>query len=227
MKTVEDYRKDILDTLKAEQAAVPGRAGETPVSNMAHDFSKLESQESANAVAALENLVVNPQDTAAKIPAQDYWRTLNFLLHYINHQDSKKILQPVFHQKLFDDSFRQQQLNVYFLHGLIASGGKLRANELEDDILWEIRDYAPLAWVGAAVMSDHLELARQNAVMLLKRGSIDIPRLLASLPHWQKVWGGIIGEEAFTSVVKEFIDAIPSDEGKEKIRRWLQRRQLL
>lgn len=210
MKTIASYKQDIRFAILAEPEVVPNRIGATPISDLANTFSKLGSEkEHKKALLAIKYYIENPQELVFGVDAKEYWRNLIYLLRHVNNENDKKTLQPIFHQKLFDNSFREQQLNVWFLHGLVASGGVITVEELNHEILLEIREYAPIAWLGTAVVSGQFALAHRSAIELLEQNKIDRSRLVfALLTQWQYIWEESVGREAFALMVKEFYNAM-------------------
>lgn len=214
------WREIILDVLSREQNAVPGRAGETPLNNLAIEFSRLAGQRDLiHVVSALKTLVEDPDAALTERDNKEYWRTLSFLTKYLPETPEKDILQKVFRARLFDEHMRNQGVSVFALHGFIAARGRLTPEDL--DRLVEIKDNAPVAWLGAAAMSSLFVFARENAIKLLKDGRINLKSFLIGMDAWREIWDS---RDDFGELMKQFQKAVPDTKGKAKFTKWLERR---
>lgn len=216
------WQQRIAEALRREKAAVPGRAGETPISNLAAQLSRLRTLEERLAVVdAIQELVVTPETTLLVDDKKGYWRDISYLTKHLP-QAEKVALQAVFREKLFDDDMRKEGLSVYALHGFIAARGLLFPDELRS--LTEVKKEAPIAWLGAAVMSSLFAFARSNAIELLNKDQIDVTAFVMGMDAWREKWDPY---EDFGQLVMNFREAVSSDSQKQVFTRWLVRRGYL
>jgi hypothetical protein len=216
-----NWREKILDALAREQSAVPGRAGETPLSDLAAEFSQLSVSRQPEVVAAITGLVIQPDIESMGGDGKEYWSGLSFLTKYLSNVE-KEALRSAFQTKLFDHEMRKSRLSVYALHGFIAARGRLSPDQWRS--LVEIQQYAPVAWLGAAAMSGMFDFARQTALQMLKDDKLDLRSFLLGMDAWSKVWDE---RGNFKRLMEQFRDAVPSSKGKEKFTKWLERRGYL
>ncbi len=219
LSDVNKLQEKIVDVLECQQDAVPGRAGETPLGNLAAEFSRLYYYSDRFAlVHALAGMVLHPDIKSIERGEKEYWLSICYLAEYLGDVD-KSTLRVAFREKLFDQEMRRKRLSVWGLHGFILAGGKLTISELES--LAEIKEHANVAWLGAAAMSSLFDFARENTLKLLKEDRIDLRSFLLGMDAWSKIWDS---HENFKSLIEQFRDAVPSPEGKAKFTKWLERR---
>jgi hypothetical protein len=216
-----NWRVKILDALERERNAVPGRAGETPLSDLASELSQLLVAQQPEVVEAIAGLVMHPDIESMGGDEKEYWSGLSFLTKYIHGADTET-LRSVFQEKLFDPSMKEKRLSVYALHGFITARGRLLPDQLRS--LVEIQQHAPVAWLGAATMSGLFDFARENALQMLKDNQIDLGSFLLGMDAWYKVWDKCVN---FKQLMEEFRSAVPNHEGKIKFTKWLERRGFL
>jgi len=223
MATVDEWRKAILEAIDAEPQSMPGRAGETPVSNLAQRLSDkaISNEDYIAACAALGELVGNPHVRADSQGANEYWRTVSYLVRYLPDIQQRQ-LAPAFLAKLFDREMRARGLSVYALHGYLSAAGTLTPEQIEE--LIEIKRDAPIAWISAGVMSSLWGWTKQQTLRLLTESRIDLNRFLAGLDVWRGRWDR---DQDFPSVVREFRNAVPAYPDKKKFDRWLDNRGLI
>lgn len=222
-----DWESKIVGALLDDRTAISGRAGETPLSALANELEQL-STESARlaAVAAIGKLVVSganefPNLVDSEESRKEFWRSMALLTKFLPNPE-KESLASIFKSKLFDSNMRQQGLSVHALHGLMAANGRLTPAELER--LGDIRKHAPIAWLGAAVMSSLFDVARENTLKLLKEDRLDLSTFLVGLDSWRETWDR---HENFGNIIREFRNSTPTPQGKEKFTKWLERRGFL
>lgn len=216
-----NWREKILDALERERSAVPGRVGETPLSDLASELSQLSVSRQSEVVEAITELVTHPDIESMGGDGKEYWSGLSFLTKYLSGIE-KEALRSAFQTKLFDHVMRKNRLSVYALHGFIAAGGRLFPDQWQS--LEEIRQDAPVAWLGAAVMSCLFDEARENALQMLREEKLNLASFLLGMDAWCRVWDE---RGNFKRLMKEFRDAAPSPEGKKKFTKWLERRGFL
>lgn len=216
------WEKRIVEAMRLEKSAAPGRAGETPVSTLAMLLSRLgTAQERSAVVDALQDLIENPPSTLVSDDEKEFWRVISYLAKHLPHTE-KEELQSVFRAKLFDQNVRKRGLSIFALHGFIAVRGRLLPADLE--MLSDIKKNAPIAWLGAAVMSSLFPFAREQAIRLLRKGDIDVSMFVMGMDAWRDIWKE---REDFGEVILQFRDASPTQEAKATFTRWLERRGYL
>lgn len=213
------WKEVIVNALDQENNAMPGRAGETPISDLASELSQMSKTVARHAaVEALRELVVNPDTVLVNQNERDYWRWISFLTRHLPGEE-KESLQPAFRDKLFNKEARERGLSVFALHGFIGTGGHLEQADLEH--LTEIKERAPVAWLGAAIASGLHEFAHKNAIELLSERKVNLTTFLMVLDAWRESWGSW-GD--FVEILPQLYAAVPDHEGKEKFTWWLERR---
>lgn len=213
------WKDVIVNALDQENNAMPGRAGETPLSDLAGEFSQiLEPMARHPAIEALRELVVNPDIVLINQDERGYWSGISFLTRHLPGKE-KESLQPAFRSKLFNKEARERGLSVFALHGFIGTGGRLEQADLER--LTEIKERAPVAWLGAAVASGLHEFAHKNAIELLSERKVNLTTFLMGLDAWRESWGS---HGDFVEILPQLYAAVPDHEEKEKFTRWLERR---
>ena len=216
-----NWREKILGALKRERSAVPGRAGETPLSDLASELAQLSVSRQPEVVEAITRLVMHPDIESMGGDDKEYWSGLSFLTKYISGVE-KDALRSAFYGKIFDREMRKNRLSVYALHGFIAARGRLSPDQLRS--LTEIKEHAPVAWLGTAVMSGLFDFARESALQMLREEKLDLRLFLLGMDAWSSVWDE---RGNFKRLMEEFRDAVPSSEGKKKFTKWLERRGFL
>jgi len=220
MPNIREWRERIISVLASEKETVPGRAGETPLSNLADEFSTLggRQDERIAVVNVVMNLVSDPSAELVAKDAGEYWRRLSFLVRYLPGLE-KQELQSAFFAKLFDEEMRASGLSVFALHGYIAAGGRMTPIQLNR--LDEIKEHAPIAWLGAAAMSSLFQFAREKTLEMLRAGRIDLNAFMLGMDSWKARWDR---EQDFQRLMIEFQDAVQTPAEKGKFDRWLERR---
>lgn len=223
---VAEIRNNILNTLRNESTAVPGRAGETPISNLANEFSKLQENKIRFVIEAFVEIIKNPPGDFLKQCPRDFWSDIVFLIRFIPEPlDKRSILIPLFRSLLLGEEKLPEDLRVYALHGFIACGGTLKQKELEKDLV-AIRESAPIAWLSSAALSGLFVFVTEQTLLLFKEGAISgssVNVFLLGFDGWRKNWPS---QESFDDFAKRLVEVVPDKEGREKIRRWLQNRGL-
>ena len=218
IKTVEDWRKKILYVIELDRIAIPGRAGETPISDLASYLSRLDNDEIAGIViAAISDLVSNPPvDFAHYGGEKNYFQDITFLLSKIKDNE-KKSLSSLFYDLLFSCDLALE-IRTTMLRAFMCSKGSLTIDELNK--LQEIKDFAPLVWLSACFSSGHQLLAKQNAIELIALLKININLFLPCMFHWQDDWDeNLLGK--FQDTIIELRNACKSNEDKSKFDKWL------
>lgn len=220
MPSIQDWRERITRVIIDERNAVPGRSGETPLTDLADVVAKLgiRDEERMAVVGAVSVLISNPEADLVELDPEGYWNALSFLVRYLPGPE-KQDLRSVFLSKLFDEDMRSSRLSVFALHGFIAAGGRMTPAQLNR--LIEIKEHAPIAWLGAAAMSSLFQLAREKALEMLKTGQLDVNAFILGMDSWRMRWDR---EQDFHRLMIEFRNAALSQEQKGKFDRWLERR---
>ena len=216
---VQGWRAKIVDALKQERDAIPGRAGATPLSRMADELRELSSAHGECAIAgdAIVSLINEPDENLDDLPVVEYWSGLSYLSQYLRVYDKRKLVSAL-RARLFGPDSVRDDLKVHVLNGLIMTSEHLDPIELT--MLESVRREAPVAWLNAAVMSGLFSMARENAIELLKSDAIDTNALVFCLESWRQVWEG----SEFGSFVIDLRDAANGDEAKVKLANWMCRR---
>ncbi len=216
---VRRWRAKILDALKEERDAIPGRAGATPLSRMADELRELSSAPGESAIAgdAIVSLINDPDNNLDDLTLAEYWGGLSYLSQYLRFYDKRKLVSAL-RARLFGPDSVRDDLKVHVLNGLIMTSERL--NPIELTRLESVRREAPVAWLNAAVMSGLFAMAREYAIELLRTDAIATNALVFCLESWRQVWEG----SEFGSFVTDLRDATNSDEAKVKLANWMRRR---
>src|SRR3989338_2171596 len=219
-------RKRIVNAMIADVDAMPGRAGETPISCLANMLSKLKDSHARKATEAITGLVNGPPSPLPVPNPEKIWRDICFLANY--PKGDRSSIKEAFFARLFGPTSLDRDLRSIALMGYLESGGMLTESHLR--ALWFIRDETPILWLGAAVSSGFFVLAKRETLRLLKEGKVwskigdrRVEALIISLDSWKKSWPS---DENFFDIVKEFHNAAPDLETKEKLRKWADNRKV-
>lgn len=218
-----NIQERIINTIKEDALGGEGRAGETPISNLANMFSKLNGDESREAIEAIADLVNARSSTFAD--PEKFWRNLAFLSQY--PKGDKNHIKEAFFARLFGLKSLDRDLLAWALFGYIETSGVLNEVQLMD--LWFIREKHPILWLSAAVKSGLFEFVKTHATSMLREGKItssnpgvsNSSTLVASLASWMNKWPV---KENFFKIVEDFRDAASEFETKKKLKHWVKDR---
>ena len=218
-------RKRIINTIIEDEDAIPGRAGETPISNLSNMLSKLKNIEARKAIKAIADLVNAPPSPLPTTNPEEFWQNICFRAKY--PKGEKSSIKEAFFARLFGSRMLDRDLRSIALMGYLECGGTLSESQLTE--LRFIRDKIPVLWLGAAVSSNLFILAKREALRLLREGKIwsrnnerRVEAFIICLDTWKKSWPS---DEDFFQVIKEFVDAASDPDTKEKLRGWIDRRK--
>jgi len=212
------WLKRIINAMKSEQYAPPGKAGETPLSVLAEELNALDPNRGWYAVKAMASLVKTPPIEFMNGNQTTYWSDLCFLSDYIVVPD-RQTLQSAFRLRLFGKESLAKDLKVYAMKGFVSSSGRLNKKELKDLVF--LCEQRPIAWLDAAVRCGCFDLATDQAIALLKNESIDVGGFIFGLDMWHSKWEQKVN---FEKIVKSFRDAVPDQTNKDKFDKWMHRR---
>lgn len=219
--SIIEMRERILDVIRSEHEATPGRAGDTPLSRLAIEFKKLRVEDAVVAAEACARIIENPPDDLTGSSMFDFWFGISFLTQYLPPQRRRIFIEP-YREKLLGHGHLEGENRIRALMGYVASGGRLTDKELTDD-LGEIRSSAPILWVDAAVCSGLFAFAKQQLKLLFREGAISESKraltLRIVLHSWRKKWPD---STSFDEMVKEFPLLIDDKEVRAKMTTWVQ-----
>ncbi|KKS96539.1 hypothetical protein A3B05_02305 [Candidatus Giovannonibacteria bacterium RIFCSPLOWO2_01_FULL_43_160] len=215
----KNFRRLIIDTIKKDEDAIPGRAGETPISDLACMFKKLKDKEADEAIKTIVDLINTPPDPLLVADPKKFWFNVMFLSHY--PKGEKNSLRDAFFARLFGERALDRSLLIWMFNGYIEAGGIFDQPMLL--ALSFLRDESPIAWLNAAARSREFDFVKNEAVQLLRDGKISSRTgsvFIYFLDFLKKLWPS---EEDFFKVVEEFHDAAQDQDTKEKLQGWIDR----
>lgn len=219
MSIIEMYER-ILDVIRSEHEAIPGRVGDTPLSRLASEFEKLRVEDAVVATEACARIIENPPDDLAGSSLIDFWFGISFLTQYLPPKRRRIFIEP-YREKLLGHGHLEGENRIRALMGYVTSGGRLTDEELTND-LGEIRSSAPILWVDAAVYSRHFAFAKRQLKQLFHERVISGTATLSLcivLHSWRKKWPGDAG---FSKMVTEFPRLTHDEEVRAKMITWIQ-----
>lgn len=215
-------RNRIIDAIWAERTSMPGKAGETPVSNLACEFGKLRDDVAKSAVNAFAQIIDNPPNNMDRGSILHFWQSISFLTQSMNREETATLTQK-YRSRLVRPDHLEGECRIQVLNAFIACGGIVTEKELTDDLA-KIREEAPIVWVDAAVCSGLFAFAKQQTKLLLKEQAISTPssvRFLGVVLHsWRKKWPDI---KEFEMMINEFPEFIHDNESRAVMNRWLEK----
>lgn len=213
-------RERILEVIRSDKDAEPGRAGETPLSSLATDFGKLKGIDALIAAEACKWIIESPPDDLTEHASTDFWLSISFLTQYLPPKGRKELIEP-YRARLLGHDHLEGKSRVHAFMGYITSGGVLTEVELMND-LREIRSSLPILWIDAAVYSRRFTFAKQQLKLLFREQAISwiaALTLYVVLHSWRKKWPSNAG---FEKMVKEFPRLAQNKEVSEKMARWVE-----
>ncbi len=217
---IEAWKEKIVGAIEDPDNEFPGRAGETPLSNMMDRLQSLESTASKTAALyAIISLVkerLMPNNTE---PWQRYWKGLVHLSCCLPNRNSVE-LRGAFYARLFGMfgiNAVEDYLKFYVLEGFIASGGKLSMAELKK--LGYLKQQSPLHWISAAIASSYFETAEREILEFAKNNETEASSILLRFASWGKQWES---KESFASFAERLRNVLKKEEDTLVLDKWLE-----
>jgi len=154
----KNFRRLIIDTIKKDEDAIPGRAGETPISDLACMFKKLKDKEADEAIKTIVDLINTPPDPLLVADPKKFWFNVMFLSHY--PKGEKNSLRDAFFARLFGERALDRSLLIWMFNGYIEAGGIFDQPMLL--ALSFLRDESPIAWLNAAARSREFDFVKNE-----------------------------------------------------------------
>lgn len=180
----QEWVNNIRNTLIAERTAVPGKAGETPVSLLVEELERINStspeREAVNRAVELffkqENRLVSEKND---------WLELMNIISAIELKDTGLAY------KLFDALKNETFQNDLELRSRLFSlvtelGRRLLPVELfgEEKIL----HYHPMQWIDACMQSKQFKIGARHIFNCLEDNKISVKDILLRLPFWYQIY---------------------------------------
>lgn len=221
MGSISAVRDRILECIRLDPTAIPGRAGETPLSNLAVEFKRSSTEDVVVATEACAQIIEDAQNIRTGASMDEFWFGITFLTQCLPQERRRKFIEP-YREHLLGHLHLEWEGRVRTLLGFITSGGVLTEQELLVDLA-DIREQAPTLWVDAAVYSGLFAFAEQQLRQLFHESALSAPkevqRLCVVLHSWQKRWPD---GASFVAMVREFPQLTDDKEVRDRLAKWVQ-----
>lgn len=211
---IDYWQKLLTKAIESERNPTFGKAGETPLTDIADKLRFLSKEDSGFFINALVNLI--NKESQNKL----FWQSVEFLTGYIKYQDVEE-LKSAFILKMNDASLINLQLNSFPLRCYLILGGRLTPKDIKR--LENIQTFDPIAWLEAFVYSTHFSIAKEFAIKLLKAKRLNVKYFVYTLDSWHQIWDR---NENFYEVVSSFREAVTEENDIQLFEKWFASRNI-
>jgi hypothetical protein len=213
MSSAAEWQARILDALARETMAIPGPAGETPLSNLANQLIAIRTSgvDTAPLFRGLSNTIHSLGEADP-----ERWTNLCHLMQLLEVRDAS--VSSALYEEFTKGIPRNVRSRAVIVVTLAEIGRRWTPAELNKER--DVREHYAIEWIDAWVKSGLIDDVKTEIGNLLTADAVTVTDLIRRMPAWYQRLGGKLLE-----ILPQWLNVIPAAK-QDLLKRWLHNRGL-